>query len=94
MLMIAVTIAAMLEDDRYWPPPCHGDICTMTGLGGIVSVWVEHVERNRDKTFVVRGTCASACNIAVQHAIRSGFAVIMFPGSRLIKHNPSPAKWF
>lgn len=83
-----VSIRAMLDDARYWPPACERSVCVLTGLGGIVSVWTRHVRRNAGKRFVVQGVCASACEIAARRANAE-----RMPGARLIPHVPRPAVW-
>lgn len=85
-----VTVRQMIGDPRYWPPACHQQVCVLAGLGGIVQVWERHVDRNLalGRTFVVKGLCASACEIAAR---RSGATVLK--GATLIVHESSPAVW-
>lgn len=89
----AVTIREMMDDDRYWPPPCTQTACVLTGLGGIVSVWEDHIDKHQGRQFIVRGVCASACEIAFQRAVRRYERVRVELGARLIKHRPSKAIW-
>jgi hypothetical protein len=88
-----ITIEQMLEQPgKYFPAPCdqRRKVCILTGLGGIVSVWTRHVDTHDAKgfRFVVRGVCASACEIAARRAKATAL-----PGSRLIPHSPSPGIW-
>lgn len=93
-MMLAVVIdRAFLADDRYWPPPCSAHVCALTGLGGIVAVWEDHVDRHPGRLFVVRGVCASACEIAYRRAVARAERVVILPGARLIKHRPTRAVW-
>jgi hypothetical protein len=87
----AVTIKQMLKDERYWPKQCANKVCVLTGLGGIVDVWERHVDKHRGYTFVVKGTCASACRLAYLRAKARGEKTIV--KGRLIYHKPSRAKW-
>lgn len=81
----AVTVRQMIGDARYWPPACTRPVCVLTGLGGIVQVWERHVDRHmaQGRRFVVKGVCASACEIAARRA----HATIK-PGAVLIPHKP------
>lgn len=90
-MILAVTVAVMLQDARYWPRPCT-DSCELSGLGGIVEVWENWVDEHKNARFVVRGVCASACEIAYQRAKKYG-TVKIAPKAKLIKHRASPAKW-
>jgi hypothetical protein len=83
-----VTLRNMIGDPRYWPPSCNADPCVLTGLGGVTEVWKRHVDENLalGRRFVVRGLCASACEIAAQRA-----RARLLPGARLVVHTPSPA---
>jgi hypothetical protein len=83
----AVTLRSMIGDAQYWPPPCNSSPCVLTGMGGVVHVWEQHVDENLKlgRKFVVWGVCASACEIAARRANAT-----VLPGSRLIKHTPSP----
>jgi len=85
-----VTIRDMIGDARYWPPPCESDVCVLTGLGGIVQVWLKHVDRNLalGRTFVVKGICASACEMAARRA-----KARLLPGAELIAHPPEQTMW-
>lgn len=80
-----VTLRDMIGDPRYWPPECGQNVCVLTGLGGIVQIWNAHVDLNSDKRFIVRGVCASACEIAARRANAE-----IAPGAVLIEHAPSP----
>lgn len=85
-----VTIRQMLGDPRYWPPACEQRVCVLSGLGGIVDVWERHVDKHlaKGRTFVVKGLCASACEIAARRA-----KARILPGATLIVHKPRPAVW-
>lgn len=99
-LLFAVTIAAMIQpghqSDKWWPPDlvtgCQS-VCRLSGNGGILSSWLDWVDSHRKATFVVYGTCASACYHAVNRARTNGSKVIIKPGTRLIPHEPSKARW-
>jgi hypothetical protein len=67
----------------YAPPPCHSRVCVLSGPGGLVNLWVSHVDRNRalGRVFVVKGVCASACAIAAHRA-----EATLLPGARLVAH--------
>jgi hypothetical protein len=81
-----VTIKEMIGDPRYWPPACDSVVCVLTGLGGIVQVWLKHVDRNLalGRTFVVRGICASACEMAARRAKAK-----LLPGAELTSRTRS-----
>jgi hypothetical protein len=83
-----VTVREMIGDARYWPPACTSDPCVLTGNGGITNVWERHVDTNlaRGRHFVVKGLCASACEIAARRAHAT-----VLPGATLIVHAPRPA---
>lgn len=85
-----VTLRNMIGDTKYWPPPCHADPCVLTGNGGIANVWERHVDENLalGRGFVVKGVCASACEIAARRAHAK-----LLPGARLIVHTPTPTVW-
>lgn len=85
-----VTVRQMIGDPRYWPPACSKPVCVLTGLGGIVQVWERHVDTNLalGRTFIVKGLCASACEIAARRA-----HAVVADGAVLILHKPSPAVW-
>lgn len=67
----------------YSPPPCNSRVCVLTGPGGLVNLWNSHVDRNLalGRVFVVKGLCASACEIAARRADAK-----VLPGARLVKH--------
>ena len=90
-----VTVHDMIGDDRYWPQPCHGKVCTLTGNGGIVGVWEEFVDDNvrAGRRFIVKGVCASACEIAYRRAVAKGARVTLAADADLIVHHPQPVKW-
>lgn len=92
-LLAVVIDSRFIADDRYWPRPCTPTVCVLTGLGGIVDVWERHIDRHTGRLFIVRGICASACEIAVRRAQRRQERVTIEPGAKLIKHRPSKAKW-
>jgi hypothetical protein len=75
-------------DRKYMPPKCIGQTCYLTGPGGIVIFWTEHVKRNSGKHFIVKGLCASACEIAYRLAVTNGERVTVLPGARLQYHKP------
>ena len=83
-----VTVREMIGDASYWPPACNADPCVLTGNGGITDVWDRHVDTNlaRGRRFVVKGLCASACEIAARRAHAQ-----LLPGAKLIVHQPRPA---
>ncbi|KQW85591.1 hypothetical protein ASC89_00445 [Devosia sp. Root413D1] len=83
-----VTVREMIGDASYWPPACNADPCVLTGNGGITDVWERHVDTNlaRGRQFVVKGLCASACEIAARRAHAR-----LLPGAKLIVHEPRPA---
>lgn len=91
-----VTIRQITNDARYWPPvctlhqrcdlTCPANPCILTGLGGILIVWISYVDANPGRSFVVRGVCASACEIAYQRAKPH---VVVEAGAQLIVHDPS-----
>lgn len=83
-----VTVREMIGDSRYWPPACNANPCVLTGNGGVTDVWERHVDKNlaRGRQFVVKGLCASACEIAARRAHAK-----VLPGARLIVHKPQPA---
>ncbi len=85
-----VTVRQMLNDDRYWPPACHASPCVLTGLGGLVNVWRDHVDHHLalGRRFVVKGVCASACEIAARRSHAT-----LLPGARLIPHKIEPTVW-
>jgi len=80
-----VSYADIFGDKRYWPPKCTITECTLTGLGGIIGVWLQHVDKH--ERFVVRGVCASACEMAYRYARDIGKSVRIAPGARLIPHH-------
>jgi hypothetical protein len=73
---------------KYMPPKCIGQTCYLTGPGGIVIFWTEHVKRNSGKHFIVQGVCASACEIAYRLAVLRGERVTVLPGAKLVYHKP------
>lgn len=83
-----VTVREMIGDASYWPPACNSDPCVLSGNGGITDVWQRHVDTNlaRGRQFVVKGVCASACEIAARRAHAK-----VLPGATLIVHEPQPA---
>lgn len=85
-----VTVREMIGNPLYWPPPCETKVCVLTGLGGIVQVWLKHVDRNLalGRTFVVDGVCASACEMAARRAKAK-----LLPGARLIPHPAGKTVW-
>lgn len=86
----SVTVRDMIGDARYWPPKCNSNPCVLTGLGGIVGVWENHVDTNLalGRSFVVKGLCASACEIA---AIRADAKLL--PGAKLVSHSSTRTVW-
>lgn len=83
----AMTYADYLRKE-YMPPKCIGQTCYLTGPGGIVIFWTEHVKRNSGKHFIVKGLCASACEIAYRLAVANGERVTVLPGAKLQYHKP------
>ena len=83
----AMTYADYLKRE-YMPPKCIGETCVLTGSGGIVIFWTEHVKRNAGKHFIVKGYCASACEIAYRLALSRGERVTVLPGAKLVYHKP------
>jgi hypothetical protein len=85
-----VTLRSMIGNGDYWPPACHSNPCVLTGMGGITEVWNRHVDKHLalGRRFVVKGTCASACELAARRAHAK-----VLPGARLIYHKPSPTVW-
>lgn len=83
-----VTVREMIGDARYWPPACTANPCVLTGNGGITDVWERHVDTNlaRGRQFVVKGLCASACEIAARRSHAK-----LLPGAKLVVHEPRPA---
>jgi hypothetical protein len=83
-----VTVREMIGDASYWPPACNANPCVLTGNGGITDVWERYVDTNlaRGRQFVVKGLCASACEIAARRAHAK-----LLPGAKLIVHEPRPA---
>jgi hypothetical protein len=83
-----VTVREMIGDASYWPPACNANPCVLTGNGGITNVWDRYVDTNlaRGRQFVVKGVCASACEIAARRAHAK-----VLPGAKLIVHEPRPA---
>ncbi len=79
----ASLVDVLSNASAYAPPPCNSRVCVLTGPGGLVSLWKSHVDRNKalGRVFVVKGVCASACEIAARRADAT-----MLPGARLVKH--------
>ena len=73
------------------PLPCRGNICEMTGPGGLVLTWKLHVqvEDLHGKRFVVpaNSVCASACAIAVGLGLYLGADIRIDPTATFIPHN-------
>lgn len=85
------TITYMLNNPKdYFPAPCDHNkkVCVLTALGGIVDVWVRHVDEHKGYTFIVRGLCASACEIAAKKAKAKREI-----GSKLKPHKPKKSVW-
>jgi hypothetical protein len=87
------SVRQMLGDPLYWPSECSPSRCVLTGNGGILDVWLHHVDENRGKVFVVKGRCASACEWAYLRARRHGEKTVVLPGARFERHDPVKAKW-
>lgn len=87
------SVRQMLGDPLYWPADCTATTCVLTGNGGIMDVWLHHVDEHRGKTFVVKGKCASACEWAYLRARKLGEKTVVLPGARFVRHNPERAKW-
>lgn len=89
-LSAQISIKQMIGDSRYWPPACHSEVCVLTGYGGIVDVWTRHVDTQLalGRHFVVKGICASACEIAARRAHAR-----VSPGAQLIVHHPQKPIW-
>jgi hypothetical protein len=83
----------MLGDRHYWPSECSATTCVLTGNGGILDVWLAHIDENRGKKFVVKGRCASACEWAYLRARQRGENTVVLPGARFVRHNPVRARW-
>ena len=83
-----VTLREMIGDARYWPPACSADPCVLTGNGGVTDVWERHVDKHlaQGRQFVVKGLCASACEIAARRAHAR-----VLPGAKLVVHKPQRA---
>ena len=83
----AVDLTHVLANaEAYAPPPCNSRVCVLTGPGGLVNLWIAHVDRHaaKGRTFVVKGVCASACRLA---ALRVHARLL--PGARLVYHKPT-----
>lgn len=91
----AVTVRQMIDDGRYWQPPCddRARICILTGLGGFIDAWKDHVDRHDGYLFVVRGMCASACAAAYDRAVAQGQRVKLGDRAIIIRHRPSRTRW-
>lgn len=79
----ASLIHVLSNAKTYAPPPCNSRVCVLSGPGGLVNLWTSHVDRNLalGRVFVVKGVCASACEIAARRADAT-----ILPGAKLIKH--------
>lgn len=79
----ASLVEVLANAKAYAPPPCNSRVCVLTGPGGLVNLWNSHVDRNLalGRVFVVKGICASACEIAARRADAT-----VLPGARLIRH--------
>jgi hypothetical protein len=93
----AVSLKDMLSPSPnaalYWPAPCQRNICVLTGLGGIVAVWRNHVDEHQGYTFIVKGVCASACEIVYWQVVDRGDTVYILPDAQLIEHAPTEVIW-
>ncbi len=87
------SVRKMLGDPRYWPADCSATTCVLTGNGGILDIWLNHVDEHRGKVFVVKGRCASACEWAYLRARKLGEETIVLPGAYFQRHYPVRAKW-
>lgn len=90
LLAAGLTLCQLLSNPSYNPPPCLNNVCVLTGLGGIVTQWTMHVDRNHGALFLVEGVCASACFNALQYAMSKGETVRVVQGVQLIPHEKSP----
>lgn len=92
-LVAAVALKMTLIDGAIpytrWPYPCSERVCVLTGNSAVYQTWLRHVDANRNKVFVVKGRCSSACEIAYRKAMRLGCTVIVAPGARLVPHRRS-----
>lgn len=79
----ATLTEVLTHADTYAPPPCNSRVCVLSGPGGLVALWTSHVDRNLalGRVFVVKGVCASACEIAARRADAT-----LLPGARLVQH--------
>lgn len=83
-LATSASLVEVLSNAKaYAPPPCNAHVCVLSGPGGLVNLWISHVDRNRalGRVFVVEGVCASACAIAARRA-----EATLLPGARLVPH--------
>jgi hypothetical protein len=76
----------------YTPTACTASPCVLTGLGGFIETWDDWADAvmRRGWGFIVRGTCASACEREFERALRAGVSVDFVPGAVLIPHRPEP----
>lgn len=86
----------LLHPALYVPQECRADPCTLTGLGGFVRLWDDWMDKNiaLGHSFVVRGTCASACEREYRRAKAFGAEVTVMADAKLIYHAPQRAVWF
>lgn len=90
-LWFLILISASSFTRSAEPPSCIGNVCQMTGPGGLILDWKLHVQiaDMQGKRFVVpaNSICASACAIAVGLGLYLGADITIAPTATFVPHN-------
>lgn len=95
-LWLVILIGVSSIGHTAQPPACRGNVCQMTGPGGLILDWKLHVQiadlQGKRFTVPAHSVCASACAIAVGLGLYIGADIRIDPTATFIPHNLAAIK--